>query len=148
MSALEADNGVGAFGQPVNNFAFAFVAPLCADYGYIRHKFLNIRGPFSAQKIFSAKGFAVRSRYDYGRTTSTLKRQWRQKMRKWILAGGAIALMATCAVAQRGQRLPAECRKEIVQLCGMNRDAIRGCLMEKARRAFRKLPQRPARANG
>ncbi|MEP7348579.1 MAG: alpha/beta hydrolase [Sphingorhabdus sp.] len=27
-------------------------------------------------------------------------------MRKWISAGGAIALMATCAVAQRGQRLP------------------------------------------
>lgn len=52
-------------------------------------------------------------------------------MRKWILAGGAIALMATCAVAQRGQRLPAACRKEIVQLCGMNRDAIRGCLVEK-----------------
>lgn len=53
-------------------------------------------------------------------------------MRNWILAGGAIALMATCAVAQRGQRLPAECRKEVVQLCGMNHDAIRTCLMEKA----------------
>jgi arylformamidase len=53
-------------------------------------------------------------------------------MRNWILAGGAIALIATCAVAQRGQRLPTECRKEIVQLCGMNRDAIRSCLMEKA----------------
>jgi arylformamidase len=52
-------------------------------------------------------------------------------MRKWILGSAAIALVATCAVAQR-QRLPAECRKEIVQLCGMNRDAIRGCLKEKA----------------
>lgn len=53
-------------------------------------------------------------------------------MRKWILAGGTIALMATCAVAQRGQRLPAECRREIVQLCGINRDAMRTCLMEKS----------------
>ena len=52
-------------------------------------------------------------------------------MRKWILGGAAVALVATCAVAQR-QRLPAECRREIVQLCGMNREAIRGCLAEKA----------------
>jgi arylformamidase len=51
-------------------------------------------------------------------------------MRKWILGGAAVALVATCAVAQR-QRLPAECRREIVQLCGMNRAAIRGCLAEK-----------------
>ncbi len=53
-------------------------------------------------------------------------------MRKWILGSAALALVATCAVAQRGGRLPAECRKEIVQLCGMNRAAIRGCLQEKA----------------
>jgi arylformamidase len=53
-------------------------------------------------------------------------------MRKWILGGTAAALVATCAAAQRGQALPTECRKEIVQLCGMNRDAIRGCLREKA----------------
>lgn len=53
-------------------------------------------------------------------------------MRKWILGSAAIALVATCAVAQRGGRLPAECRKEIVQLCGMNREAIRGCLQENA----------------
>lgn len=52
-------------------------------------------------------------------------------MRKWILGGAAVALVATCAVAQR-QRLPTECRREIVQLCGMNREAIRGCLQEKA----------------
>lgn len=53
-------------------------------------------------------------------------------MRKWILGSAAIALVATCAVAQRGGRLPAECRKEIVQLCGINREAMRGCLQEKA----------------
>jgi arylformamidase len=53
------------------------------------------------------------------------------EMRKWILGGGAVALMATCAVAQR-QRLPVECRKEVAQLCGTNRDAIRNCLQEKA----------------
>ncbi len=53
-------------------------------------------------------------------------------MRQWILAGGAIALMATCAAAQKGQRLSKQCRQEVVQSCGMNRDAIRGCLKEKA----------------
>lgn len=53
-------------------------------------------------------------------------------MKKWILGGAAMALVATCAVAQRAGRLPAECRKEVVQLCGMNREAIRGCLKEKA----------------
>lgn len=53
-------------------------------------------------------------------------------MRKWILGGAVLAMVATCAVAQRGGRLPAECRKEIVQLCGMDRAAIRNCLQEKA----------------
>ncbi len=53
-------------------------------------------------------------------------------MRKWILGTAAVALVATCAVAQRGGRLPAECRKQVVQLCGVNREAIRGCLKEKA----------------
>lgn len=53
-------------------------------------------------------------------------------MKKWIMGGAALALVATCAVAQRGGRLPAECRKEVVQLCGINRDAIRSCLKENA----------------
>lgn len=53
-------------------------------------------------------------------------------MKKWIFGGAALALVATCAVAQRGGRLPAECRKEVVQLCGINREAIRSCLKEKA----------------
>lgn len=55
-------------------------------------------------------------------------------MRKWILGSTAIALIATVAVAQRGGRLPAECRTEIVQLCGMNREAIGDCLKEKSSR--------------
>lgn len=53
-------------------------------------------------------------------------------MRKWILAGTTLVMVATCAVAQRGQLLSSECRKEVVQLCAMNRDAIRACLKEKA----------------
>lgn len=53
-------------------------------------------------------------------------------MKKWMLGGAALALVATCAMAQRGGRLPAECRKEVMQLCGMNREAIRDCLKEKA----------------
>jgi arylformamidase len=55
-------------------------------------------------------------------------------MRKWILAGGAIALIATCAVAQRGGRLPVECRSEVMQKCGMSggRAAIIACIKQKA----------------
>ena len=52
-------------------------------------------------------------------------------MRKLILAGSAIAVMATCAVAQIGERLSTPCRQEVVRLCGMNREAIRGCLTQK-----------------
>jgi hypothetical protein len=53
MSALEADHGIGAFGQPVDNLAFALVAPLSADYGYIRHKFLKLfEGLFLRRRIF------------------------------------------------------------------------------------------------
>lgn len=51
-------------------------------------------------------------------------------MRKWILGGAVLAMVATCAVAQRGERLPAQCRKEIVKLCGTDRGAIRSCLQE------------------
>jgi arylformamidase len=55
-------------------------------------------------------------------------------MRNWILASGAIALMATCAVAQRGQRLPAECRQEVLQKCDISsgRAAIAACIKQKA----------------
>jgi hypothetical protein len=43
MSALKADDGVGAFRQPVDNLAFTFVAPLCANYGYIRHQIFPVK---------------------------------------------------------------------------------------------------------
>ncbi len=54
-------------------------------------------------------------------------------MRKWILAGTALTMVATCAVARERQRLPRECRKEIVELCGrtMDRGKMRECLKEK-----------------
>lgn len=53
-------------------------------------------------------------------------------MRYWVL-GATMAVVASAGIAQQGERLPRECRQEIVQLCGMNRDAIRGCLKEKAK---------------
>lgn len=51
-------------------------------------------------------------------------------MKKWILGSAALAMVATCAVAQRGQRLSPECRQEFVKLCGATRDrqAILKCL--------------------
>lgn len=55
-------------------------------------------------------------------------------MQKWILGGAAVALVSTCAVAQRGQRLPAECRTEVVQKCGISggRSAIIACIKQRA----------------
>ena len=52
-------------------------------------------------------------------------------MRKWIFGGVTLAMVATCAAAQRGQRLPAECRQEVIRLCGIDRSAMRDCLKEK-----------------
>jgi arylformamidase len=52
-------------------------------------------------------------------------------MRKWIVGVGAIAILATAGAAQRGDRLSKECRREVVKLCGMDRDKMRECLSEK-----------------
>ena len=38
VAALEADDDVGLLGQPVDDLAFAFVAPLGADHHHIRHR--------------------------------------------------------------------------------------------------------------
>lgn len=55
-------------------------------------------------------------------------------MRKWILGLSAVATVATCAIAQRGERLPAICRGEVAQKCGKagGRDAIISCIRQKA----------------
>ncbi|MBK9430856.1 MAG: alpha/beta hydrolase [Sphingomonadales bacterium] len=53
-------------------------------------------------------------------------------MRKLILAGAAIAVLASAAVAQRGERLERECRQEVRELCGMGRGKLRECLREKS----------------
>jgi hypothetical protein len=37
MATLEADNDIGLLGQPVDDLALAFVAPLGPDYHHIRH---------------------------------------------------------------------------------------------------------------
>ena len=52
-------------------------------------------------------------------------------MRNWIFGVSAIAIVATAGFAQRGGRLSKECRQEVVKLCGMDRDKMRDCLMEK-----------------
>ena len=58
---------------------------------------------------------------------------------KLILVAGALAALATPILAQQrggGERLPKECRAEIVKLCGSpqegGRSQMRTCLMEKA----------------
>ena len=38
MATLKANHDIGAFGQPVDNLALAFVPPLRTDYRYIGHK--------------------------------------------------------------------------------------------------------------
>jgi arylformamidase len=70
-------------------------------------------------------------RYENGRNASSQKSLRGKKMKKWIVGVSAIAVLATACHAQRGQRLSKECRKEVVNLCGMNRDKMRDCLVEK-----------------
>lgn len=52
-------------------------------------------------------------------------------MRKLVLTGGLIALVATACHAQAAGKLSQECRREVVKMCGFNRGKIRECLMEK-----------------
>jgi len=54
---------------------------------------------------------------------------------KLLIAAGALAALATPILAQQrggGERLPRECRAEIVKLCGMDRAQMRTCLAERA----------------
>jgi acetyl esterase/lipase len=54
---------------------------------------------------------------------------------KLVLAAGALAALATPILAQQrggGERLPKECRAEIVKLCGTDRAQMRTCLRQKA----------------
>jgi arylformamidase len=58
---------------------------------------------------------------------------------KFVLAAAALAALATPILAQQrgaggfgGERLPKECRAEIVKLCGADRAQLRTCLAEKA----------------
>jgi len=37
VAALETDHGIGAAGEPVNDLALAFIAPLGTDHGYVGH---------------------------------------------------------------------------------------------------------------
>jgi hypothetical protein len=41
VSALKADDTASAFGQPINQFAFAFVAPLGAYDNYVSTNFIH-----------------------------------------------------------------------------------------------------------
>jgi hypothetical protein len=41
VAALEADNDVSLLGQPIDNLAFALVAPLGADHDNICHEELS-----------------------------------------------------------------------------------------------------------
>ena len=43
VAALEADDDVGLLRQPVDDLAFAFVAPLGADHHHIRHQLQFLR---------------------------------------------------------------------------------------------------------
>jgi arylformamidase len=53
-------------------------------------------------------------------------------MRKWIIGVSAVTLVATACMAQRGERLSKECRKEVVKLCGMDRGKMRECFRDKS----------------
>jgi hypothetical protein len=43
VAAVETDNALYTFGEPVNDLAFAFVAPLSADNDYIFTHFILLK---------------------------------------------------------------------------------------------------------
>jgi arylformamidase len=58
-------------------------------------------------------------------------------MKKWVLAGVSMAMVASPGVAQERQRLGAECRQEVRALCvpgggRPERGVIKSCLKDKA----------------
>ena len=48
-----------------------------------------------------------------------------------MIGAASAALLVTPILAQERQRLPRDCRQEIVKLCGTNREDMRSCLREK-----------------
>ena len=70
---------------------------------------------------------------DVGVRNPTEKGQMMKTAAKALLALSVAAVLATPILAQRrgGERLPPECREEIMKLCGSDRTQIRTCLREK-----------------
>ena len=60
VSALKTDHGIGAAGQPVDNLALAFIAPLGADHGNVGHgnSFARASNPCRALGEAKAEGKA------------------------------------------------------------------------------------------
>ena len=56
-----------------------------------------------------------------------------------LLAGTVATSVAAQQAGGRERMLSRECRREVVQLCGINRDAIRKCLARAARRPVRRM---------
>jgi arylformamidase len=52
-------------------------------------------------------------------------------MRKLLIAGAAASSLIAISTANAQQRLPRECRQEIVKLCGTDRSKMRECMREK-----------------
>lgn len=53
-------------------------------------------------------------------------------VRFWSTVAMGSLLVATACHAQRGERLSRECRREVVELCGMDRGKIRECLQTRS----------------
>lgn len=53
-------------------------------------------------------------------------------MRKYWIAGAATASLIAIGSAQAQQRLPRECRQEVMKLCGTDRSEMRSCVKDKA----------------
>ena len=86
--------------------------------------------PQAEQAACGAKGWRDS---DVGERNPTEKGQMMKTATKALLALSAAAVLATPILAQRrgGERLPPECREEIMKLCGTDRTKIRTCLREK-----------------
>src|SRR5690606_30367072 len=70
VPALEADHGIGAAGEPVDDLALAFIAPLGADHGYVGHSATTCSCAVKTRRALGRGGRKGKARGAYSGTTS------------------------------------------------------------------------------
>jgi arylformamidase len=126
MSALKAHNHVCTAGEPVDDLALAFIAPLGTNHRYVGH------AVFLSQRESSRRSFLRQHKFSKSRRIGRANSQKGIEM-KHVLGMTAVISLLAAGGASAQDRLDRSCRREIVQLCGFDRSAMKSCLREKAK---------------